>query len=291
MKIENKYSISLKNKIEYSINLLLKSEQMALDFDPCNGFSLAFSGGKDSQALYHIAVMAGVKFKAHMNLTSVDPPEVIRFVKKNYPDVSFNRPKISIYNMAKNKNVLPTQRIRWCCAEYKEMNGDGKITLLGIRKAESVRRSKREEVSTSIKGKRNEQTFDQFSEHKETMIGCVRGNDKIMISPIINWTDNDVWNFLNINAIKHCELYDNGYSRIGCILCPMANIKVKRMDIEKYPHVKKNWIKVIQNLIDTGHAPKEVIENGTEFGFEWWLSGKSLSQFCAENISQLKIKF
>lgn len=80
--------MNLQSKIDYSITLLRKSERMALELDPENGFYLAFSGGKDSQALYHIAKLAGVKFKAHMNLTSIDPPEVIRFVKRNYPDVS-----------------------------------------------------------------------------------------------------------------------------------------------------------------------------------------------------------
>lgn len=88
--------MNLQSKIAYSIALLRKCEQMALDYDPENGFYLAFSGGKDSQALYHLAVMAGVKFKAHMSLTSVDPPEVIRFVKQNYPDVELIKPKISI---------------------------------------------------------------------------------------------------------------------------------------------------------------------------------------------------
>lgn len=76
--------MNLDKKIDYSIALLRKAESMALRLDPENGFYLAFSGGKDSQALYHIAQMAGVKFKAHMNLTSVDPPEVIRFVKRNW---------------------------------------------------------------------------------------------------------------------------------------------------------------------------------------------------------------
>ena len=65
--------MNLDKKIDYSIALLRKAESMALRLDPENGFYLAFSGGKDSQALYHIAQMAGVKFKAHMNLTSVDP--------------------------------------------------------------------------------------------------------------------------------------------------------------------------------------------------------------------------
>ena len=71
----------MKQKILYSIQLLQKAEKIALSYDPDNGYYLAFSGGKDSQCLYHIAQLAGVRFQAHMNLTSVDPPEVIRFVK------------------------------------------------------------------------------------------------------------------------------------------------------------------------------------------------------------------
>jgi phosphoadenosine phosphosulfate reductase len=51
--------MNLTEKIEYSINLLKKSEKMALKIDPENGFYLAFSGGKDSQVLYHLAVMGG----------------------------------------------------------------------------------------------------------------------------------------------------------------------------------------------------------------------------------------
>lgn len=160
--------MGLNDKIKYSIELLKKAEKMALRLDPENGFYLAFSGGKDSQVLYHIAKMAGVRFKTHMNLTSVDPPEVIRFVKKHYPDVEMIKPKMSIYDMAIKKHILPTRNLRWCCAEFKEMSGAGKVTLIGIRKQESARRSKREEISTTIQGKRTEQTFDQWSEHKET---------------------------------------------------------------------------------------------------------------------------
>lgn len=81
-----------------------------------------------------------------MNLTSVDPPEVIRFVKKQYPDVELIKPKDSIFNIAVKKKILPTMRVRWCCEEYKETAGAGKVTLIGIRKAESSRRAKRNEV-------------------------------------------------------------------------------------------------------------------------------------------------
>lgn len=114
---------TLRDKINYSVDLLRKSEKMALRLDPLDGFYLAMSGGKDSQVLYHIAKLAGVKFKAHMNLTSVDPPEVIRFVKTEYPDVELIKPRMSIYDMAKKQHILPTRTFRWCCKVFKEMGG------------------------------------------------------------------------------------------------------------------------------------------------------------------------
>ena len=280
---------SLQKKILYSIGLIRKSEKMALRLDPENGFWNTFSGGKDSQVLYHLVKMAGVKAKTHMNLTSVDPPEVIRFVKTQYPDVELIKPRMSIYDMAKKKHILPTKRLRWCCAEYKEMSGAGKVTLIGVRKQESARRAKREEVSISIKGKRAEETFDQWSEHEEQMVTCVGGKDKILVSPIIYWTEQDVWEFLNTNGIPHCELYDQGYTRIGCIGCPMSQPRQKRKEIERWPHVKRGWLKTIQWLIDNGYVNYNYAD--AETGFRWWISGKSFDKFYADEFQQQKINF
>lgn len=77
-----KFSKDFQKKILHSVDLLRKAEKLALAYDQENGFYLSFSGGKDSQCLYHIAKIAGVRFKTHMGLTSVDPPGVIRFVRK-----------------------------------------------------------------------------------------------------------------------------------------------------------------------------------------------------------------
>lgn len=279
----------LARKIEYSIDLIRKSENLALRLDPENGFYNTFSGDKDSQCLYHLVKLAGVKAKTHMNLTSVDPPEVIRFVKQQYPDVELIKPKMSIYDMAKKKHILPTRRFRWCCAEFKETSGVGKVTLIGVRKAESARRAKRGEISTNIKGKRSEETFDQWSEHEENMVACVGGKDKIIVSPIIYWTERDVWEFLNVNGIPHCELYDEGYTRIGCICCPMSQPRQKAKEIKHWPHVKRNWLKTIQWLIDNGYIDHNFTD--AETGFKWWISGKSYKQFYADEYQQLKIDF
>ena len=279
----------LAKKIEYSIDLIRKSEKLALRLDPENGFYNTFSGGKDSQCLYHLVKIAGVKAKTHMNLTSVDPPEVIRFVKHEYPDVELIKPKMSIYEMAKKKCILPTRILRWCCAEFKETSGAGKVTLIGIRREESARRMKRQEISTTIKGKRTEETFDQWSEHDEQMVTCVGGKDKVLVSPILDWTEKEVWEFLQTNDIPYCCLYDIGFRRIGCVCCPMATYRQRIKDIKKYPHIKRNWLKTIQWLIDNGYINHNFKD--PEIGFNWWISGKNFKQFYADEIQQLKFDF
>lgn len=280
--------MTLDEKIEYSINLLRKSEEMALRMDPENGFYLAFSGGKDSQVLYHLAVQGGVKFKAHMNLTSVDPPEVIRFVKKNYPDVELIKPRMSIYEMAKKKGCLPTRLVRWCCEEFKEMSGAGKVTLIGIRKSESTNRKKRNEIETG--DRKFSGTFDQWSEHQEKMVTCVGGKDKILVSPILYWTEKDVWDYLKRMHIPYCKLYDKGYKRIGCIMCPMSNYKQNVREMKDFPHVGKNWRKTIEWLIENKWKDKPLLQD-PDMALKWWISKKSFKEFYADEVMQQKLEF
>ena len=264
-------SEGLRKKMLHSVELLQKAEKIALNYDAENGYYLAFSGGKDSQALFHMTHLAGVKFRGHMNLTGVDPPEVIRFVKRNYPEVELIKPKKSIFQIAIEKQILPTMRVRWCCAEYKETAGAGKVTLIGIRKAESTRRAKRNEVEISnrkfsgnldgldeyrqeLKAKRarrksKEQGVNITNADEEQTLGCIHGKESLLISPIIYWTEKDVWEFLN-NVVKvpHCSLYDEGWRRIGCIGCPISSHKQKMIENKRYPHVKRNWIKAIKAI-------------------------------------------
>lgn len=285
-------SKQLQRKIDYSIKVMRKAERLALTMNG-NGFWLAFSGGKDSQVLYHLALMAGVKFQAHMMFTSIDPPEVVRFVRKNYPEVITHAPKISIFEMAKKKQLPPTRNVRWCCAEYKETASAGYVTLIGVRKAESVKRSKRELIEKTHKNpkKRKQYNFDQFSDHEESIIQCMGdGKEKIVVSPILYWTDSDVWEFLNGYNIEHCELYDKGYTRIGCICCPMSSRNQKIREIKDYPHVKRNWLKFFKYMRDNVIKKKDKFKSDEDM-FDWWISGISYKKWYCDKYLQTKLDF
>ena len=239
---------TLVSKIAYSIDLLKRAEPMALKMSD-KGFFLAFSGGKDSQCLYHIAKMAGVKFEAHYSLTTLDPPELVRFIKRNYPDVIIDRPKRTFLQLCKDKGMLPTRVARFCCAELKESSGAGMVTLIGIRRAESSKRAKRNEVE--LGGHKFSGTLDQFNREREVEAQCMAKYgkaDKIIVAPIIEWSDNDVWDFIKGSNIEYCKLYDEGWKRIGCLFCPMARKSEMRMCKERYPKYKDAIIRTIHHI-------------------------------------------
>lgn len=267
---------AMRYRIEQSVALLRKGERLALQYDPDDGYFLAFSGGKDSQVLYHIAQLAGVKFKAHFSPTTVDPPQLIKFIHRNYKDVEFEKVDKSMYQVAKEMGMVPTMKLRWCCAKFKETAGAGKVTLTGVRHAESVKRAQRKEVEVSghkfagnieeffdwseekIAKKLKNINQDEFTRDKKQEVRCINGKDSIIVNPLIEWRDADVWNFLNkIVEVPHCELYDPPYNRhrIGCILCPMSNIKTKLRDIELYPYVKDKWLDVFEYFVNGGYSP------------------------------------
>lgn len=116
-------------------------------FEPPEGYLLAFSGGKDSVVLKALADMAGVKYTAHYNVTSVDPPELVRFIREQYPDVAWEYPRysegkrITMWNLIPRKFLPPTRVVRYCCSNLKEFFGAGRYVLTGVRWAESSRRA------------------------------------------------------------------------------------------------------------------------------------------------------
>lgn len=118
-------------------------------FEPEEGYYLAFSGGKDSCVIKALADMAGVKYDAHYRVTSVDPPELVQFIKEYHPDVIMDRPldkdgkQITMWNLIPKKKMPPTRIVRYCCSELKESGGQGRFTVTGVRWAESAKRKNR----------------------------------------------------------------------------------------------------------------------------------------------------
>lgn len=228
-------------------------------FEPPDGYYLAFSGGKDSVVIKALAEMAGVKFDAHYNLTSVDPPELVQFIKKYHPDVSIDKPRyedgtqVTMWNLIPKRKMPPTRMVRYCCKALKEVQGENRFVITGVRRAESSKRSTRGGVEFSdYKTKRLEQ-LDPDNPDQEMVHNCLQKRRRIL-NPIIDWSTDDVWEFIREYNVPYCSLYDEGFTRLGCIGCPMAGTEGRLKEFARWPKYKELYIHAFDRMIKARQA-------------------------------------
>ncbi len=246
------------NRIDIAINRLRQ-------FEPPEGYYLAFSGGKDSQAVYHLAIDSGIKFDAHMNMTTVDPPEVIRFVRKHYPSVELHRTDKTMWQLIEEKRMPPTRVVKYCCGELKERGGKGRVVVTGIRWEESARRRKR----TMVEQCRN-------------VIG------KRFLHPIIDWSTEDVWEYHRDRGLPYLSLYDE-MPRVGCICCPNGGAAKMLRDARRWPKFAEAYKRSMQRCVDK--RIKDVLPTEWRTGqemWDWWINGGTKEE---ENEDQGRLFF
>jgi phosphoadenosine phosphosulfate reductase len=238
----------------YQINLDGRSKvdesiQRLQEYEPAEGYYLAFSGGKDSIVLYDLAVKSGVKFDAHYSQTGIDPPELVAFIREHYPAVAWDKPKERMWSLIERKG-LPTRRFRFCCQVLKERGGRDRTVVTGIRSAESTRRMKRQMVENS-------------KPHQS------------LLHPMIDWLTEDVWGYIRANHLPYCSLYDEGFGRLGCVLCPMTSTAQAWRDRERWAKIGDAWVRAGNRFYARSVKAKTHWSSG-EAMFNWWMSREPL---------------
>jgi phosphoadenosine phosphosulfate reductase len=238
-----------------AVNILRSNE-------PLKGYYLAFSGGKDSCVIKHLAHLAGINYEPRYNNTTIDPPELVRFIKEYHKDVLWNNPLTGnmFHRIATTLKTPPTRKGRWCCEEYKEQGGGREsIKIIGVRAAESPRRAKLwKEITEDIRG------------------GTV-------ICPIVSWSDGDVWDFIRFHKLPYCSLYDEGWERLGCVGCPLVSKKKQDREFARWPRYEELWRKSIianwetnKDLLNTRTGEPRYqakFATGEDF-WTWWRTEK-----------------
>lgn len=105
------------------------------------------------------------------------------------------------------------------------------------------------------------------NEESRKMVEQCYKKSKTVVNPIIDWSDGEVWEFINEYNVPYCELYDQGYKRLGCIGCPMSSHQAE--ELEKYPKYKKAYVKAFQRMLDKFDKPTQW-KCGDDV-YKWWL--------------------
>lgn len=260
-----------KSKIDYSIEFVKSFGESMLRVNPDDRLYVCFSGGKDSVVLAEIVRRSGVPFELHYNITGLDYPETMRFIR-NYDGVIMHQHEKSFFQLLKENKILPTRQVRYCCKYLKEGGGANRFVCTGVRWAESQRRKNNRHTFESGDHKVFFNDNDTFRRQIEF---CTLKGRKVC-NPIIQWEDAEIWEFIRKEKLPYCELYDQGKKRIGCMFCPMASKKDRLSDCEKYPKMAKNIIKTLDYIqeqrLKNGELKKE--RTGKEW-FNIWINGGS----------------
>ena len=236
------------NKVEVAI-MRLK------EFEPPEGYYGAFSGGKDSQVAFYLTKQAGLKVEWHFHQTTVDPPEVLSFIRENYPTVIWDRPNRTMYQLIEQEG-FPIRQHKSCCDELKETGGNGRFVITGIRAEESDTRK-----------------------HRSLVEFCYKSVGKKFLHPIIDWSEDEVWEYLS--GISHCSLYDEGFKRIGCVLCPNHGAEEVQFELKRFPAIARAYRMAFHARWAKG-LPSNKRWKSADDMFEWWLSRKGEPKKTAE---------
>lgn len=209
----------LSKKVDNAIRLLKTT---------CNNevVELCYSGGKDSDVILMLAKLAGIKYRAIYKCTTIDPPGTIAHCIEN--NVEIIRPAKSFLNLIRQKG-FPTRRARFCCDKLKEYKILDKA-IQGIRKCESRKRAKNYKEPTMCR------FYGSKKKHVEVIL------------PILDFTDEDIKNFIIEYKIKLHPLYYNEdgsiniKKRLGCMGCPLAADN-GLSDFKRYPLLVKAWLR------------------------------------------------
>ena len=259
--------IDYSEKMEKSIALI---REYALLADKYGGYTVAFSGGKDSQVLLDLFKKSGVKYKAVYNVTTNDPPENVYFIRNNYPEVEFLHPKKTFFQLIESKKMLPTMKKRFCCDKLKEYSGKGFVAV-GVRREESTKRALYDNISFSS-GKNR-----KFDEKR------MRKNRKVFVCPILEWTEVEIWQYIEQNNIPVNPCYDHS-GRVGCLFCPYASTRALLYYARNYPRYYKLLLRSIGRIMEKGYM-QEFQPLTPQQVFEWWISKQNAKMY----FSQLKL--
>jgi len=196
----------------------------------------------------------------------------VQFIK-SFDDVQIDRPKdkdgnqVTMWNLIPRKKMPPTRIVRYCCKELKEMGGQGRMVVTGVRWAESPNRKNNQGEITvmTTKKKERERLVESGNFTRTNKGGVVLNNDndesrkmieqcykqtKTVVNPIIDWTDEDVWEFIKEYNIPYCKLYDEGYKRLGCIGCPMGTVEHRKAEFERYPKYEQAYMRAFERMLN-----------------------------------------
>lgn len=248
------------------------------------------SGGKDSSVCVELAIRAGIPFEVMHNHTTADAPETVYFVRQefkrleekgikctiNYP--VYKGKRTSMWDLIPQKLMPPTRLVRYCCSILKERGGSNRFITTGVRWAESPRRKETRGIyEVNHQDAKARIILNNDNDDRRRLFENCKIKSKRTCNPIIDWEDDDVWDYIDACNIPINPLYGCGFSRVGCVGCPLATKHVRELEFAYWTKYKNMYIQAFERML------KERKRRGKAYGvwddgtmdardvFRWWM--------------------
>ncbi len=244
---------------------------------------ICYSGGKDSDVLLQLAINSGINFEVLHNHTTVDAPETVYHIRNTFRRLELQGIKctvekptykgkpVTMWSLIQQKMFPPTRLIRYCCSVLKEKGGRNRAVATGVRRAESVARSKRGIYEDFASNKEKKIILNNDNDDKRRWFERCEKQAKTLVNPLVDWQDDDVKDYIQSEGITLNPLYCEGFRRVGCVGCPMAG-KHRYTEFRRYLTYKKAYIHAFDRMLETRKAngKEGTWQTGYDV-FRWWL--------------------
>lgn len=243
------------------------------------------SGGKDSSVCVELAIRAGIPFEVMHSHTTADAPETVYFVRDEFKRLeamgikcTLNKPvykgaPTSMWSLIPQKLMPPTRLVRYCCSVLKEQGGAGRFISTGVRWDESTSRKANRGIYEKIVSEKTQRIIlNNDNDDRRMLFENCRLKAKRVVNPIIDWTDSDVWGFLQDAKIPLNPLYGEGFCRVGC---PMAG-KKREKEFARWPKYKDMYISAFDRML-AERKRRGKMQGSWRMGttgldvFNWWM--------------------
>ena len=215
---------------------------------------VSFSGGKDSLVTVDLTRSAIKKpFKVFFANTGIEFPQTVDFVRRFCKDNNIELTEVDARD-AFFENLTnfgpPAKDFRWCCKVCKlaPINSIMEECTRGGRKC------------LTIDGKRKYESFTRSRIAPKEENPFIPG--QVSVFPIRNWRAIEVWLYIYYRKLDHNPLYDLGFERVGCWLCP-AELSAEYYRVKQLePALFARWNDYLLKWAKEGGLSEKFIEHG-----------------------------
>lgn len=256
---------------------------------------ITYSGGKDSQVLVALAERSGIDFEVVNSHTTADAPETVYFIREQFRQMegrgincAIEKPRYkgkptSMWLLIPQKMMPPTRLVRYCCSVLKENVGRNRFIATGVRWDESSRRKNSRGVMELMHRDADKRIILMGdNDEKRKLFESCELKGKMTVNPIVDWTDDDVWDYIHSERLPVNSLYCEGWKRVGCIGCPLAKRGGRQREFMRWPKYEELYVAAFDRMLEA-RKKRNLESEGKKFATDDWQTGRDVFRWWMED--------